>query len=151
MRILSCFCISMAFCINALSQNSNKHEIYYSDGVVYLEVADSNFKRIGSQPMGKDARVIVDTFFKKYTILFTDVDGKRMNIVLKYVADYFAEKDNPTQHKIYFMKFDEANYRVTDLLDIPKANVLEVMSESPNLQGAYHIFRVLNCKRVTLK
>src|SRR5687767_10125705 len=78
--------------------------IKYTAAAMYEEIETKDSKTLGSRPYGKEVEILVDTFFKKYTITFTDQDDVRTVLPLKFVRNYFGQSDGI---KLYLMEFQQ--------------------------------------------
>lgn len=88
---------------------------------------------------------MVDTFFKKYTIVYTDEDNEKSGMILKFIRNYF--KEPPEEGKIYLMEYQNHFYMVADFLDHPLINSLVITDEKLLANGNSIILRIKNAKR----
>lgn len=69
--------------LSLFSQKNTDTKLYIGEGV-YLKYLENN-KLINTVPIGKNPYVYYDTFFKNYTILYTDENGYDAKIKLNYI------------------------------------------------------------------
>ena len=74
------------------SQTSNPKNQVFNFKYFYFSAKDDNGGRLNS-PIGFDAEVTIDNFYKTYEIIYTTESGGQERMKFKYVSTYFEDLD----------------------------------------------------------
>src|SRR5438270_11207137 len=106
MKIFSLFILLFVnTCAKCQNEQSTLH--YKADGI-YM-VFDEGAKEVNRVPLGKNVNIDYDTFFKSYSIWYTNEEGKLQNVFMKYIL-----VDTKT-HLIKMSDRNETMYYVNDI------------------------------------
>ena len=92
-------------CANCQSEQSTLH--YKADGI-YMVFYDGE-KEVNRVPLGKNVNIDYDSFFKSYSIWYTNEEDKLQNVFMKYILI-----DTKT-HLIKMSDKNETMYYVNDI------------------------------------
>lgn len=142
--------------VTILSQ-TKINTISYQGGILTQEIIQNynsfneEQKIVQNKVIGINVEIIIDTIFKKYTILFTDQDQKRNITYWSFVRNYFPGKEDKSQRvKLYLMEdFKNGRWFLKDYLDlaIEEMKELVIISEELFPNNCSFLFRIKNAKR----
>jgi hypothetical protein len=126
-----------------------KAETLIQETIVQNYMGDSE-RVLSSKVFGIDVKIIVDTVFKKYTIMYTDKNYKRSAMIFNYQRDYFIDgkSDNPKINKLYLMVLDGGlHFFLRDYLDWGLFNDLEIRLEEVLAHNIKYVFKIKNAEK----
>jgi hypothetical protein len=142
---------------NFLFAQKNKDLIYFEGGILTQEIIKNNNIEEGqkveiqNKVFGKNAKIIIDTIFKKYTIKYTDEFDETAGMTYTFDRYQYPEEPHNTPFsKLYIMKStDQKGFTMTFYVqDYLSLNNELIINFPPLGNNRTLLFRVRGARRV---